>query len=1182
MKNICFLFLFSFIAFTSYAQPWLKNLPASKSKSEYTFFDYQHAFESYFATHPVERKRGDAEEEKESDDGWMQFKRWEYKMHGLINKTTGEFPRKTAQQVCNDYYQSHAHSRSGIASNWTSMGPDFSYGGYGGVGRLNCVAFHPTDLNTYWVGAAAGGLWVTHDNGGSWTCLTDHNGVLAVSDIIIPTDYDSSRTIYIATGDREIWDNRSVGVLKSTDEGNTWNTTGLTFTVFDNAMVNRLLMDPNNDSILLAATSWGVYKTEDGGDTWDHKLTSDEYIDMEAKPGDFNVISGSTKYGQIYYTDNGGNTWTRPFNDPAAHRIELAVSPQQPNLVYALAASDDAGLYGVFKSEDYGLNYTQVFYRDSANLLTWAVDGNDTGGQGWYDLCLAASPTNANTLLLGGVNTWRSIDGGVSWTIVSHWAGDQVQAVHADKHNIRYRDNGDVFECNDGGIYLSRSNGSGWADKSSGLVISEMYRLGVSQTSAGDVITGLQDNGTKTLRAGDWLDEIGGDGMECMIDYTNSDIQYGTLYYGSLYRTDDHWNGSVDVTPYAAGDGAWITPYAIDPVDPNVLYGGFYDLWKSLDKGASWDSITAFNSSSILQNVMIAPSDNRVIYVADYNTVKRSVDQGIEWKNIRFNLPSDLGSIESIAVKHDDPYTVWVALSGYNGPGVFQYSNADSTWINISAGLPPIPVYSVVENKQSGSEIQLFAGTELGIYLKKGDEDWVPYVNGLPNVRIGELEMYYSSQPGQSRLRAATYGRGLWESPVPTAPVGGLALTFSQACVNQSGVVQLTNYFGDIQWQQSPDGTTGWENVTGGSGAHEANYVTDALNATAYYRAELTQPEFAPAYSTPTTVSIIPFPNDAGPISGSEVVCEGTQGQIYIIQSIPNSTSYDWILPSGITGSSNLNFIQVDFESAGLKEIQVRGKNGECEGVPSSIFITVNAKPGEFILDSIAQPNCTVSTGTIYLSGLPNEGSWTLMNLNDSTVINGDGSHFVIQDLPAGNYQYGITNSNGCYFPSEQTLTILPQPVTPPTPIITYTDFDLHSDASTGNQWYNENGIIPGATEQDYTASQGGQYYVIVTLNGCPSAPSNMIELFNESVGAGPQLSVIDVFPNPMKNEMTIEAKGTSTSLDFEVINSLGQKIDSGSFVHQVVINTTAFPSGLYLVKIAINGQSITKKVVKE
>lgn len=1178
MKKFFFLFSFFTISSFGFSQPWLKNLPANKSPNEYTFYDYQNAFESFFEQHPVEREIENGEEQ-EGDNGWMQFKRWEYKMESLIDKRTGAFPKKTAQQVSNEYYKTHAHQRSGLTANWSSLGPDYSYSGYSGIGRLNCVAFHPTDLSTYWVGAASGGLWVTHDNGGSWTCMTDQNGVLAVSDIIVPEDFDSTHTIYIATGDRELWVNRSIGVLKSTDGGNTWDTTGLQFTIYDNRMVNRLLIDPTNSNVLLAATSAGVYKTEDAGATW-NLLTNTEYIDMEYRPGDFNVLYSSTKYGQIHFSDNGGNTWTTPYNDNAAHRIELAVSPEHPGWVYAVAASEDAGLYGVFKSEDNGLTYNQVFYRDTANLLTWASDGKEDGGQGWYDLCLAASPEDANILLVGGVNTWRSKDGGVTWKIVNHWYGDQAQSVHADKHTLRFRPNGDLFECNDGGVYLSRNNGTGWADKSNGIVISEMYRLGVSQTEYGDIITGLQDNGTKSLSGGSWEDVIGGDGMECIIDYTDASVQYGTLYYGYLYRTEDHWENSTEVTPFEAGDGAWITPYIIDPVDPNILYGGFYDVWQTIDKGASWFQITSFNSSSLLQTLAIAPSNNQVLYAADNNHIRRTTDL-INWKDIRFNLPSDFGSIESIAVKHDDPMTVWVALSGFNGPGVFQYNDSDSTWINISAGLPPIPIYSVVQNKQSENEVQLFAGTELGVYIKKGNADWAPYANGLPNVRIGEIEMYYSDIPGDSRLRAATYGRGMWETPVPTAPQGGAAVTFAPACFEQSGVVQLANYFGEIQWQKSPDGITSWENVSDGNGANNPIYTTGELNTTTYYRAELSQPEFPPAYSTVTEVTIIPFPDDAGVVTGTDIVCEGQLGEVYFIQSIPNATSYHWTFSGGISGSSITNFITLDFNTPpATYELQVAGKNGECEGMPSLFYVEVKPNPGELVIDSITQPTCDHLTGTVYYSNLPFE-LWTLVNLADSSVIHGGGNHIFIENLVPGNYSYGIYSEYGCYTESQVVATIN-EPIIPAAPTITMSEFVLHSDSPTGNQWYDENGIIPGATEQEYTATQGGNYYVIVTLNGCSSDSSNIITLFNEAVGDVTQDDIIRIYPNPVKDEMTIEVEGITGMLEFQIIDQLGEILHAGSFIKKTVMKMNEYPSGVYWCKVSKGGDVVLRKFVKE
>ena len=264
-------------------------------------------------------------------------------------------------------------------------------GGYAGIGRLNCIAFHPSNTNTCWVGAAAGGLWVTTNNGSSWTCLTDNNGALAVSDIVIPTDYATSNTIYIATGDKDHWDNRSIGVLKSSNGGSTWNNTGISYTLSSGNMVNRLLLDPNNNQIIIAATTTGVYKTTNGGITWNTQLTATNFIDMESKPGDFNTLYGSTTTGSIYVSANGGTSWTQAFYNGSAYRIELAVSANQPAWVYAVAANSASGLYGIYKSTNSGISYTQVFSGTTLNLLGWNSDGGDAGGQGWYDLCLAAA-----------------------------------------------------------------------------------------------------------------------------------------------------------------------------------------------------------------------------------------------------------------------------------------------------------------------------------------------------------------------------------------------------------------------------------------------------------------------------------------------------------------------------------------------------------------------------------------------------------------------------------------------------------------------------------------------------------------------------------------------------------------------------------------------------------------------
>jgi photosystem II stability/assembly factor-like uncharacterized protein len=770
MRNLAHLFLIIVLCLSLNslkAQEWYKDLMETKTRSELTLDDFSEAFNNYWAPYNVDRGYYYVNGEKKKAGGWKQFKRWEHYMEGQVDPLTGAFPEKSARQIYREYIRNGGSQSATRSASWTSMGPSSTPGGYAGLGRINCVAFHPSDNDIYWVGAASGGLWVTTDNGSSWTCLTDENGVLAVSDIIIPSDFASSNTIYIATGDRDAFDNNSIGVLKSTDGGATWNTTGITFNMYDYNMVNRLLLDPNDDQTIIAATTQGVYKTTNGGATWSNQLTAEAFIDMEYEPGNFDRLYGSNKNGGIYMSSDGGANWSQTFYDSDARRIELAVSMNNVNVVYAVAANSSSGLYGVYASTNKAASFSMVFDGSVSgnNLLGWESAGDDTGGQGWYDLAIAASPTDVNTVLIGGINTWRSTNGGGSWSIVNHWWGDGVQAVHADKHNLTYRDDGTLFEVNDGGIYLSSNEGTSWTDESVGLVISQMYKLGVSALDESEVITGLQDNGSKLLLSSNWYDVKGGDGMECLIDYSDNDIQYATYTYGQITRTTDKWLSTTDIEPSAAGDGAWVTPYIIHPTNPATLFAGYADVWKTTDRGSNWTKISTMNTSDKMRSMAISQSDPNTLYVADSYVIWKTTDGGTNWTEISASLPTSAG-ITSLAVKHDDPDVVWVTYGAYNSNRIYQSTDGGSNWTNISTGLPNIPIYSIVQNVQVTGEVHLYVGTELGVYLKKGTDNWVEYGTNLPNVKIGELEIFYDSNPADSKLRAATYGRGLWETPV--------------------------------------------------------------------------------------------------------------------------------------------------------------------------------------------------------------------------------------------------------------------------------------------------------------------------------------------------------------------------------------------------------------------------------
>lgn len=770
MKKISLLFLsLAFVAFVN-AQQWTKNLPTEKASSAHTFFDYQNAFYSYWESYKV--KGGfyiDDNGEQKKAPGWKQFKRWENYWETRVNLQTGEFISKDINEIFKQEKRTAAFN--GTDELWISNGPNYSNGGYYGIGRINTIAFHPTNENMFWAGTASGGLWVTSDGGQTWEVLNDDMQALGVSDIIIPSNYSMSHTIYLATGDRDAFDTRSIGLLKSTDEGANWESLNFNFTTNQNGMIYRTLLNPVDNETIVITGNFGTYKGSGLTGIW-NKISDEVFIDMEFKPGDFNTLYGSTKQGGVFVSTNGGTDWTQIIDETSGKRTELAVSEANPLYVYAVMANNDDGLFGVFKSEDSGETFDMVYDGSasaSLNILGWD-NGDDAGGQGWYDLAIVASPTSANFLFIGGINTWLSIDGGLNWEIMNHWYGGfDAPEVHADKHYLGFQTGTrNLFEGNDGGIYKT-SNFTEWTDLTDGIANSQIYRLGVSQTDVNQVVTGLQDNGTKLSHYGNWYTVKGGDGAECIVDYTDANVQYGAYVNGQVSRTIANWSGAeTDISANIPGGpaGAWITPYILNPVKPESIYIGYDEIWKSPDRGDTFEQISDFQGS-YLHSLAISPADTNTIYAATYSAIHHTNDNGDNWLDITGTLPVDDVRITYVTAKHDDANTVWVTMSGYDGYGVWESTNAGLDWTNISAGLPDIPCNTIVQNKLNTTQVELYAGTDVGVYLKLGDNPWVFYSTGLPNVVVSELEIYYDPiTPSASKLKAATYGRGLWETTV--------------------------------------------------------------------------------------------------------------------------------------------------------------------------------------------------------------------------------------------------------------------------------------------------------------------------------------------------------------------------------------------------------------------------------
>jgi photosystem II stability/assembly factor-like uncharacterized protein len=745
-------------------QPWnYQYLKTFKSTEErhLSFREQQMAFNQYWRDKKIKKGKG-----------YTIFKRWEYFAVPRVGNS-GAIDNKALWQALTE----QSSPQPGDSSLWHYIGPDktpfkIQSTNLSGNGRLNCIAFNPLDSNILYVGAPSGGLWITRDGGEHWQTSTDYLDAIGISDIVV--SHEDTSLIYLATGDADFFDTYAVGILKSTDGGKNWETTNLNMNVAAQLCFSRIIMHPSNANIMLATSSNGIYKTINGWSTYT-LVQSGNFRDIKFKPGNPNYIYATSfsnlGNGKIYRSTDGGNTFNEVSSSLAINgkveRIELAVTEDDPNIVMAIAVDvTNSGLYGIFRSTNSGSNWQIIFNNYMENLLGTQIDGSDLGGQGHYDLAMAIDPYDKSNVMVGGVNNWGSIDGGFNWNISSSWAhSSNIDYVHADQHMLAYSPHGNrtLYAVNDGGIYKSYNHGDTWIDITHNMQILQVYRLSSSKQDVNKLICGSQDNGTFLYTNSNWYEIYGGDGMECYIDPYDDKILYYSLYYGKLFKSVDEGLTPKPIMPVASLRGAWITPYQLHPQNSSWIYAAYRDVYKSEDAGESWTKLSEELSTEDLISLVVAPSNDQYIYTSTYNQLFKTKNGGISWSLISYPLPEI--PISSIAVSPNDPNKIWVALSGYYPDDKIYYSsNGGVNWSNFSQGLPNVPVNNLVIRFNSNQEI--FAATDIGVYYRNADMNtWINYSGNLPNVIVDELEI---SEPFQ-KLRAATYGRGIWETDLPPA-----------------------------------------------------------------------------------------------------------------------------------------------------------------------------------------------------------------------------------------------------------------------------------------------------------------------------------------------------------------------------------------------------------------------------
>ncbi len=716
----------------------------------------------------------------EDDDKDLEFARWEWYWSQHLD-TNGYMvsPLKNWKEW-EKVQKNKPAQKTTAASNadWKFAGPDSTGGDGDGVGRINVVAFDPVDSNTYWIGSPGGGAWKTINNGASWVSMTDQLPLLSVSDIKF--NPLNRNTVYLCTGDRDAGDYYSVGVLKSYNGGTSWNTTTLNWPESSLNFANSMAINPADTNTLLVGTSVGIYKSNNGGATWTVTLAGINIKQVLYNPADTNIVYAASYYSfsggtqaQILRSVDGGNTWIQITSFTDAVRIALAVTPSDPSIVKAVVAAylapNSYGLKGIFNSSDSGHTFTEIYSggcSGNSNLLSFQPDGSACGGQGWYDLAFAISPVNKNNVYLGGIHSWQSSDGGTSWAIMNVGFSSLpsvpvLPVTHVDKHFMSFNPHfpNRFFETNDGGIYWSDnpSSTSTWNNVTIGLGITEVYRIAVSNIATYE-LAGAQDNNTKLIQNGVYSVILGGDGMECQLDPTDTNIGYASSEYGNIYAFNSTSEYNISNNIPGVPQGAWTTPFVLQPSCPGCIIAGYNQVFLSPDGGSTWSSISPVFGINNLIRVVTSLSDPNTLYaVEEYtNNIYYTSNLGATWNTV--SPAATTGNISDIIVDQFNPQKIWYTFSGYGSPRIMSYDPVNF-WTNFNDNIPDVPVNCI---QIDTSNQVMYAGTDIGVYYRtKSMTQWEPYQTGMPSVRVNDLQINYRT----GSLWAATYGRSVWVTP---------------------------------------------------------------------------------------------------------------------------------------------------------------------------------------------------------------------------------------------------------------------------------------------------------------------------------------------------------------------------------------------------------------------------------
>lgn len=708
-----------------------------------------------------------------------------------------------------------------IQPEWEPIGPSKT------GGRIRSIAWHPTNSNIIYIGAAAGGIWKSTNKGGSWTPIFDFENAISMGAIAI--DQNNPDVLYAGTGEMIMgggYPYLGSGMYKSTDEGTSWNLLGLT----EVAAFSKIYVHPLNSNLVIASAAvgnGGLYISDDGGTTWTNTFKGN-ITDVSINPKNQNEIIIGVNANGIYYTNDRGATWSKKsnFNDQIAGRVSIQGYQGDFGTWYTLFELSSS--YGIiYKTTNKGASWGAVHKGDFAFFR----------GQGFYNNFIEIHPNDKNIVLAGGIQLWRTPTGGSDWYKVNEYS--KPEEMHVDAHCAVFHpiNNNEVLVGNDGGIYFSKDAGNTWTNINNNLQITQFYAMAIDFSSNELNYGGTQDNGSQLVSNNkDGKMIAGGDGFDIFVHPKDSRIIFGEVYYGIPFKYTSLDGGGVqylDKNLPSNDSGLWHSPFILDDKS-NSFYLGLHAIYSSLDFGNTWFPLTerynekfsAIAVSGLKSNVIFAGNEKgQIIYTSNY---------GSTWKVISNpNLPSRY--VTDIKTSNKNVGTVFVTLGGFDSPNVFKSTDFGATWTDISKNLPNINVNCIAVNPLD--EDIILVGTDIGVFISYNEGiDWFPFGSNLPRTPVMDLVFHknYIKSPGIV-LRAATHGRSLWEVVVPTASINIAEITSPAGgeYIYESTNMKLS-WFGfssPVKLYYSIDNGNNWTNFANGVSTNTMLWKVPKVNS---------------------------------------------------------------------------------------------------------------------------------------------------------------------------------------------------------------------------------------------------------------------------------------------------------------------------------------------------------------